>query len=161
MKSAIEQMNSYIEKVRELGEAIGYSQIMDLSSALWRMKLREAGISETSAFIPILQSDVKESEISFYLNKLKNREEYLKTLSIKDKTTSLPEYILNQPKKVLLNGDEYEEIFMKFEDKAPQHKYTSLNIIHSVYIDDDGIKYHFYYQISNPNQPLIEKEIDG
>jgi hypothetical protein len=79
-----------------------------------------------------------------------------------DKKPSIPEYLLNQPKKVELSGDEYEEIFMKFEGGKPIHTSSSLHIIHDTHIDENGTKYHFYYPVdaSQENHPLIEKEVN-
>lgn len=155
-------MKSDIEKVRELGEDIGYGNMMNLACALWRVKLKQTGVSETGAFVPVLSMDIKESEADFYLKPLKFHEQHVIELLAKDKKPSIPEYLLNQPKKVELSGVEYEEIFMKFKDKEAIHTSASLHVIHDVHSDEDGTKYHFYYPIdtTHGDQPLIEKEIN-
>jgi len=155
-------MKSDIEKVRELGQAIGYGNMMDLACKLWRIKLRESGFPESGAFIPVLSMDIKESETDFYLKGLKNHEENILRILNEDKKPSIPEYLLNQPKKVELSGDEYESIFMKFEGKEPIENASSLHISHHIHIDENGVKYHFYYPIdtTHGDQPLIEKEIN-
>lgn len=155
-------MKSDIEKVRELGEAIGYGNMMNLACTLWRIKLKQTGVSETGAFVPVLSMDIKESEADFYLKPLKFHEEHVTGVLAEVKKPSIPEYLLNQPKKVELSGDEYEEIFMKFKDKEAIHTSSSLHVIHDVHMDEDGTKYHFYHPIdtTHGDQPLIEKEVD-
>lgn len=156
-------MKSDIEKVRELGEAIGYGNIMNLACTLWRIKLKQTGAPETGAFVPVLLMDIKESESDFYLNSLKNFEQHVIELSVKDEKPSIPEYLLNQPKEIELSGDEYHEIFMKFKDKEATHTSSSLHVIHYVHCDEDGTKYHFYYPVdtTNGDKPLIQKEINN
>jgi hypothetical protein len=80
-----------------------------------------------------------------------------------DTTSSVPEYLLNQPKKVTVTGEEYLEVFLKFEKKKPVERHSSLHVTEEIYIDEDGTKYHFYYSVSSDitEQPLIEKEING
>jgi hypothetical protein len=75
---------------------------------------------------------------------------------------SIPEYLLNQPKEVELTGDEYEEIFWKFEEKTPVESSSSLHITEDIHVDEDGTKYHFYYPISSEThvKVLIRKEIN-
>ena len=46
-------------EVRNLGEKIGYGNMMYLASSLWKQSLREQGYPESGAFIPALQSDIK------------------------------------------------------------------------------------------------------
>lgn len=155
-------MKSDIEKVQELGEDIGYGNMMNLACTLWRIKLKQTGVSETGAFVPVLSMDIKESEADFYLKPLKFHEQHVIGVLGKDKKPSIPEYLLNQPKKVEISGDEYEEVFMKFKDKQAIHTSSSLHVIHDVHMDEDGTKYHFYYPVDKPetNKPLIEKEIN-
>ncbi len=48
-----------IQAVRELGEKIGYGNMMELASAMWAVKLlRDYGSSE-GAFVPTILSDLK------------------------------------------------------------------------------------------------------
>lgn len=53
-----------IEAVKQLGEAIGYGNMMSLATALWRKKLRDRGYPEDGAFIgtvyPLLNEEGKE-----------------------------------------------------------------------------------------------------
>lgn len=40
-----------IEAVKQLGEAIGYGNMMTLATALWRKSLRDEGYPQSGAFI--------------------------------------------------------------------------------------------------------------
>ena len=40
-----------IEKVKQLGDEIGYGHLMELASALWRKKLKYSGMPESGAFV--------------------------------------------------------------------------------------------------------------
>lgn len=42
------------KKVKELGEQIGYGNMMSLASALWRKMLTEKGVGASGAFVPCL-----------------------------------------------------------------------------------------------------------
>lgn len=46
--------------VQYIGEQIGYGNLMTIASALWRIRLRNLGYSESGAFVPALRSDIKE-----------------------------------------------------------------------------------------------------
>ncbi|MEO6522236.1 MAG: hypothetical protein ABIN91_11200 [Mucilaginibacter sp.] len=46
-----------IEAVKQLGEMIGYGNMMTLASALWAIQLNKSG-SSTGAFVPALTSDL-------------------------------------------------------------------------------------------------------
>jgi hypothetical protein len=48
------------ERVKRLGEEIGYGNLMELASALWRKNLKQLGIPETGAFIPTVKCMLKE-----------------------------------------------------------------------------------------------------
>jgi len=48
-----------IDAVKELGDKIGYGNMMSIASALWRRLLKKSGIPESGAFIPTSQSFVK------------------------------------------------------------------------------------------------------
>lgn len=41
-----------IEAVKELGEKIGYGNMMSIASALWRKSLKEKGYPISAAFVP-------------------------------------------------------------------------------------------------------------
>ena len=43
-----------IEKVKELGDEIGYGHLMCLASALWRKKLKDKKYPVSGAFVPTL-----------------------------------------------------------------------------------------------------------
>ena len=49
-------MDYEIELVKQIGEKIGYGNMMDIASALWKMQLVESGLSEeaasNAAFVP-------------------------------------------------------------------------------------------------------------
>lgn len=45
-------MTIEVNKVKELGEQIGYGHLMSIASALWRKTLKESGIPENGAFVP-------------------------------------------------------------------------------------------------------------
>ena len=54
-------MNAYklqIEElqVKELGEKIGYGKMMHVASKLWKQKLKETGVPEDRAFIPVIKT---------------------------------------------------------------------------------------------------------
>lgn len=70
------EMANAINKVKELGERIGYGNLMSIASALWRQKLKPDG-TESGAFIPALKNDIKQDaelqkiikdDIEFYDN---------------------------------------------------------------------------------------------
>lgn len=45
-------MENEVNKVKELGESIGYGHLMNIASALWRKNLQEKGYPTTGAFVP-------------------------------------------------------------------------------------------------------------
>ena len=47
-----------IEKVKQLGDEIGYGHLMSLASSLWREKLWQTGTPLEGAFIPVIRSFV-------------------------------------------------------------------------------------------------------
>lgn len=56
-------MNREVELVKQLGDHIGYGQLMCIASALWRKTLKDnyPG-TEDGAFIPTLLMDLKDDE---------------------------------------------------------------------------------------------------
>jgi hypothetical protein len=56
-------MNREVELVKQLGDHIGYGQLMCIASALWRKTLKDnyPG-TEDGAFIPALFDDLKDEE---------------------------------------------------------------------------------------------------
>lgn len=56
-------MKTEIQKVKELGEEIGYGHLMSLASALWRKQLSESG-TVTGALFPItVDCIVKDNDV--------------------------------------------------------------------------------------------------
>jgi len=49
-----------IKAVKELGEKIGYGNMMCIASALWRKSLKEKEYPVSGAFVPICLQEVKE-----------------------------------------------------------------------------------------------------
>lgn len=45
-------MEKDIDAVKQLGEQIGYGNMMTIASALWRKSLREKGYPDSGAFVP-------------------------------------------------------------------------------------------------------------
>ena len=52
--SVINNPNWEAQKVKELGEQIGYGNMMALASALWRKMLIDSGGNASGAFVPAL-----------------------------------------------------------------------------------------------------------
>jgi hypothetical protein len=154
-------MRSDIEKVRKLGEEIGYGNMMTLACSLWRNLLINSGGPATGAFVPALIMDIKESEIEGYLKGLEAYDKLVQ--NVESSKSTLPDFLANAPKKVEVTGEEYLEVFLKFEKQKPVESSSSLHVTEEIYIDEDGTKYHFYYSVSSDitEQPLIEKEING
>lgn len=50
----IERYNIERQKVKTLGQAIGYGHIMETASKLWREYLKETGTPEEGAFVPVI-----------------------------------------------------------------------------------------------------------
>ena len=49
-----------IEEVKELGEKIGYGNMMSIASALWRKTAKEQGYPVSGAFVPTCLQFIKE-----------------------------------------------------------------------------------------------------
>lgn len=49
-----EQIKKEFEQVKELGERIGYGNMMSMASALWRKSLKDSGVPTYGAFIPVI-----------------------------------------------------------------------------------------------------------
>lgn len=47
-------MKNEIKAVEELGESIGYGHLMELASAIWRKKMKDAGQPTSGVFVPTL-----------------------------------------------------------------------------------------------------------
>lgn len=55
----MEVFNREVDAVRNLGEKIGYGNMMAIASALWRENLRQNKYPICGACIPVLESDIK------------------------------------------------------------------------------------------------------
>lgn len=51
-------------EVKKLGERIGYGNLMELASALWRKKLRDHGSPEIGALVPAILQEGKRHSLS-------------------------------------------------------------------------------------------------
>jgi hypothetical protein len=51
-----------ILSVKNLGEVIGYGQLMCLASALWRESLKEKGYPIMGAFVPTIRDFIEDPE---------------------------------------------------------------------------------------------------
>ena len=49
-----------VKEVKELGEKIGYGNMMSIASALWRKSAKENGYPISSAFVPTCLEFIKE-----------------------------------------------------------------------------------------------------
>ena len=56
---AAKKMMTEKEKVKQLGEQLGYGQMMKLASELWKKDMIAHGYPTSGVFIPALKSDVK------------------------------------------------------------------------------------------------------
>lgn len=51
--------------VKSLGEWMGYGNLMSFASAHWRKLLKDKGLPESGAFIPVTEIMVKEEEMQY------------------------------------------------------------------------------------------------
>jgi hypothetical protein len=58
--------------VKQLGDAIGYGNLMSMASAIWKAELLKSGAPETGAFVPTIASFIKDE----YQDTLKDGEVY-------------------------------------------------------------------------------------
>jgi len=63
-----------ITAVKQLGEKIGYGNLMDITSALWAIQLQKNKTPKSGAFVPVLIYDIK--------TKLKKRYEVRQSMII-------------------------------------------------------------------------------
>ena len=52
------------DKVRELGEAIGYGELMSLASIIWASKLIDEGLPDSGAFYETCLPNMKDSDLT-------------------------------------------------------------------------------------------------
>jgi hypothetical protein len=58
-----------IGAVKQLGEMIGYGNMMDIASALWAIKLNGSGCHRDGAFVPALSCEVRSKTRKQYENR--------------------------------------------------------------------------------------------
>lgn len=63
--------------VKQLGEQIGYGNMMYIASELWKIELKRSGFPTSGAFVPVLQSDIKSTCKVFYEKQFKEYETLL------------------------------------------------------------------------------------
>lgn len=56
------RLNHEVHVTKILGDMIGYGNLMNIASALWRKSLKQSGIPETGAFIPVGDFQILRSE---------------------------------------------------------------------------------------------------
>jgi len=49
-----------IDIIKSIGEQVGYGHLMCVASALWRKSLKEKGIPEDGAFVPMIPAGIKD-----------------------------------------------------------------------------------------------------
>jgi hypothetical protein len=59
------------EQVRMLGEKIGYGNLMEFASALWRKSLEEKGYPTSGAFIPTIGQCIEKEMFEKTINERK------------------------------------------------------------------------------------------
>lgn len=69
-----------VDAVKQLGDKIGYGNMMAIASALWLEDMRKNGYPTSGVFIPVLQSDIKPELKGFYIKEA-NRMDNLVTPS--------------------------------------------------------------------------------
>ena len=72
-----EVFNREVEAVKNLGDKIGYGNMMAIASVLWRESLRQNGYPLTGACIPVLESDIKSGCKDLYQRETKRMEKLL------------------------------------------------------------------------------------
>lgn len=81
----IELYKNEILKVKALGEAIGYGNLMDIASVLWGHQLERNGVSDDGAFYPMILMEIKDGELKEEAVQNRCRKyEYYKKLGIWD-----------------------------------------------------------------------------
>ena len=62
-----------IQSVKELGDRIGYGNVMDLSSALWQIMLEDKHGLHSGAFIPTIAGFMHPEEAARAINERKDK----------------------------------------------------------------------------------------
>lgn len=55
-----------IRLVKQLGEQVGYGNLMNLASALWAIDLESKDYPVTGAFVPVISPDIKAARRKHY-----------------------------------------------------------------------------------------------
>lgn len=63
------------EAVKELGDQIGYGNLMTIASALWAYDLIEDDLPDTGAFFPTILSNMKPGDLT--VSEMRTRTAYL------------------------------------------------------------------------------------
>jgi hypothetical protein len=58
------KLKQEVDAVRELGTKIGYGNLMELASALWRENLNETIGITSGAFVPVCTYSIKKSDMA-------------------------------------------------------------------------------------------------
>lgn len=72
------QIQKEAQAVKELGERIGYGNMMCLASALWRESLSNKGYPIIGAFVPALICDIKTEEEKDYIDEMEHYDKLIK-----------------------------------------------------------------------------------
>lgn len=54
-----------MQAVKQLGDKMGYGNLIGWASALWRRSLREGGFPESGAFIGVCECSIKEDRLPY------------------------------------------------------------------------------------------------
>ena len=57
------KLKQEVDAVRELGDKIGYGNLMELASALWRERLNETLGFSSGAFVPVCTYSIKKADM--------------------------------------------------------------------------------------------------
>jgi hypothetical protein len=72
------EIKNQADRVKVLGEQIGYGHLMELASALWRQSLRDMDVPEEGAFVPVCTYQVKKKEQPMLLRTINNYDNWIK-----------------------------------------------------------------------------------
>ena len=74
-----ERTKKEIAEVKLLGSRIGYGHLMELASALWREDLEKQGYPIIGAFVPTVESFIKDEYVQLTKNNKENYDRLLKS----------------------------------------------------------------------------------
>lgn len=82
-KQLKEDIESFVRKtqvslIKQMGDEIGYGQLMSLASALWRAKLKETNTPVSDAFIPTIIDFLKGEEKEMAEKEVKHFDSFIK-----------------------------------------------------------------------------------